>query len=106
MGKKKWVLITADWHQRTRPREIEDMRQYAVRHFALPGNLGAAAMAKLLVRAKNNIRACCRDNPGFVSSNVARDGSVRVLRDKAGSLHDRGLTRIYRNGMLVNAGVR
>ena len=36
-----------------RPREITDLRQYKVRHFAMPGNLGAEAMAKLLV--KNDI---------------------------------------------------
>jgi len=100
VGKRKWILITGDRNQRTRPREVEDMRRYGVRHFALPGNLGAFAMARLLVDAKNNIRACCRDNEGFVSANVARDGSVRLLRDKQGSLHERKISKVYKNGTL------
>ena len=57
-------------------------------------------MAEALVKAKNNIRACCRDHEGFVSCNVTRDGSVRVMSDKHGSLHERGLGRIYKNGTL------
>src|SRR5882724_9456910 len=40
VGKRGWLLITADWHQRTRPREAEDLRRYNVKHFAMPGNLG------------------------------------------------------------------
>lgn len=100
VGKKGWVLITADWHQRTRPREIEDMRRYCVRHFALPGNLGAIAMARLLVSAKNNIRACCRDNEPFISANIARDGSVHLIQDRQGNLHARGVEKTYKNGKL------
>lgn len=41
VGKHGWILITADWHQRYRPREIADLRRYKVRHFSMPGNLGA-----------------------------------------------------------------
>src|SRR5262249_29415672 len=31
VGERGWLLITADWHQRTRPREAEDMRRYGVK---------------------------------------------------------------------------
>lgn len=100
VGRKGWILITADWHQRNRPREIEDMKRYGVRHFALPGNLGAVAMAQLLVQSKNNIWACCRDNAPFISANIQRDGSVNLVRDRKGSLHERGEEKVYKGGKL------
>ncbi|MFB3815371.1 MAG: hypothetical protein ACE14L_14795 [Terriglobales bacterium] len=107
VGKHGWLLITADWHQRTRPRESEDLRRYGVKHFALPGNLGAVQMAKILVQAKNDIRACARDHNGHVSANVLRNGCVNVIRDAQGSLYDRGETRAYCNGKLrTSAPVR
>src|ERR1035438_7956808 len=28
VGERGWLLITADWHQRTRPREADDLRHY------------------------------------------------------------------------------
>jgi hypothetical protein len=93
-----WLLITADWHQRTRPREAEDLRRYGVKHFAMPGTLGAVAMADLLVKAKNDIRACARDHLGHVSANIQLSGAVNVLRDSRGSLHARAETRTYAKG--------
>jgi hypothetical protein len=55
-------------------------------------------MAELLVRAKNDIRACARDHAGYVSANVLRNGCVNVIRDMKGSLHDRQETQVYFNG--------
>jgi PIN like domain len=101
VGKQGWILITADWHQRYRPREIADIRRYKVRHFAMPGNLGAVAMARLLVTAKNNIRACCRDNEPPISANVLRNGSVRLLVDSKGRLHERKQEKIYHKGRVT-----
>jgi PIN like domain len=101
VGQRGWVLVTADWHQRYRPREIADLRLYKVRHFALPGNLGASAMAKLLVATKNDIRACCRDNEPPISASVMRQGGVRLLMDAKGNLHDRGEERVYHKGRLT-----
>jgi hypothetical protein len=98
VGERGWLLITADWRQRTRPRELEDLRYFNVKHFAMPGNLGSIAMADLLVKAKNNIRACARAHIGHVSANVLRNGSVNVLRDSLGSLYARGETRVYEKG--------
>jgi hypothetical protein len=92
------LLITADWHQRTRPREAEDLRYYGVKHFAMPGNLGAFAMADLLAKAKNDIKACARAYIGHVSANIQRSGAVNVLRDSQGSLYERGETRVYEKG--------
>jgi hypothetical protein len=101
VGKRGWVLITADWHQRFRPREIADLRRYKVRHFVMPGNLGARAMAKLLVEAKNDIRACCRDNKPPISASVLRNGGLRLLMDMKGNLHERGEERIYQKGRVT-----
>jgi PIN like domain len=101
VGQNGWVLITADWHQRYRPREIADLKRYRVRHFVMPGNLGAEAMAKLLVTAKNNIRACCRDNVPPISGSVMRNGGVRLLMDEKGNLHERGEERLYHKGRVT-----
>lgn len=107
VGERGWLLITSDWRQRSRPREAEDLRRFGVKHFALPGNLGAVQMAELLVRAKNDIRACARDHPGHVSANVLRDGTVNVIRDERGSLYERGETKSYFNGKIkITAPVR
>jgi hypothetical protein len=98
VGKRGWILITGDWHQRYRPREAHDLHKYRVRHFAMPGNLGATGMAELLIQAKNSIFACCRDNEPPISASIHRNGAVQLLRDKRGSLHERGLEKIYSKG--------
>jgi hypothetical protein len=100
VGERGYLLITSDWRQRVRPREAEDLRKYGVKHFALPGNLGAEAMARLIAEAKNDIRACARDHPGHVSANVLRNGCVNVIRDRHGSLYARGETRAYCKGKI------
>lgn len=98
VGKHGWILITGDRRQRFRPREAEDLQRYGVRHFAMPGNLGAQGMAELLVKAKNSIFACCRDHDPPISANIHRNGAVQLIRNKAGSLHDRHLEIIYSGG--------
>jgi hypothetical protein len=98
VGEHGWLLITADWHQRTRPREVADLKKYNVKHFALPGNLGAVKMAELLIAAKNDIRACARDYSGHVSATIQKNGCVNVLRDGQGSLHERSETKTYCKG--------
>jgi hypothetical protein len=55
-------------------------------------------MAKLLVKAKNDIRVCARDHIGHVSANIHRNGAVNVLRDSKGSLYERGETKTYEKG--------
>jgi hypothetical protein len=101
VGKHGWVLITADWYQRYRPRENADLRRHKVRHFVMPGNLGATAMARLLVAAKNDIRACCRDNEPPISASVVGNGGVKLLMDAKGSLHDRGEEKFYHKGRIT-----
>jgi hypothetical protein len=101
VGQRGWVLITADWHQRYRPREISDLRRYKVRHFVMPGNLGAETMAKLLVNARNDIRACCRDNDPPISASVLRSGGVKLLMDARGALHERKEEKLYHKGRIT-----
>ena len=67
----------------------------------MPGNLGAEAMAKLLVSAKNDIRACCRDNDPPIGASVQRNGAVRLLMDSRGSLHERGEEKLYYKGKIT-----
>lgn len=64
----------------------------------MPGNLGAEAMAKLLVTAKNDIRACCRDNEPPISATVHRNRGVKLLIDAKGKLHERGEEKTYHKG--------
>ena len=90
--------LRLDRYQRTRPREAADLYRYGVRHFAMPGNLGATGMAELLVKAKNSIFACCRENESPISANIHRIGAVQLIRDKKGSLHERHLEKIYSRG--------
>jgi PIN like domain len=98
VGRRGWILITGDRHQRSRPREAYDLRRYGVRHFAMPGNLGARGMAEVLVAAKNSIFACCRENEPPISANIHRDGSVQLIWDKRGRLYERHLEKIYSRG--------
>jgi hypothetical protein len=67
----------------------------------MPGNLGAEAMAKLLVTAKNDIRACCRDNEPPISATVLRNGGVKLLIDAKGKLYERGEERTYHKGRVT-----
>jgi hypothetical protein len=67
----------------------------------MPGNLGAESMAKLLVGAKNDFRACCRDNDPPISASVLRTGGVKLLMDSNGSLHDRGEDKLYHKGRIT-----
>jgi hypothetical protein len=83
------------------PSEISDLRRYKVRHFAMPGNLGSKSMAKLLVAAKNDIRACCRDNDPPISATVLRNGGVQLLIDAKGKLHERGEEKTYHKGRVA-----
>src|SRR5690348_2169354 len=32
VGQRGWLLITSDWHQRARPRELQDLKRYGVKH--------------------------------------------------------------------------
>lgn len=67
----------------------------------MPGNLGAVAMARLLIAAKNDIRACCRDNEPPISASVLRSGGVKLLMDADGSLHERGEEKLYHKGRVT-----
>ncbi len=69
--------------------------------FVMPGNLGAQAMAELLVAAKNDIRACCRDNEPPISASVLRNGGLKLLMDARGNLHDRDEEKLYHKGRVT-----
>lgn len=58
-------------------------------------------MAKLLVSAKNDVRACCRENRPPISASVLRNGAVRLLMDAQGSLYERREERLYHKGKVT-----
>jgi len=58
-------------------------------------------MAKLLVVAKNDIRACCRDNAPPISASILRNGGVKLLMDANGNPHERREEKIYHKGRIT-----
>lgn len=62
---------------------------------------GSRSNGKLLVSAKNDIRACCRDNDPPIGASVQRNGAVRLLMDSRGSLHERGEEKLYYKGKIT-----
>jgi hypothetical protein len=92
VGRKGWILITSDVKQRYRTREKEDLKRFGVRHFALPGNLGAIGMAELLVSCKNKIQQFCREHEPPFSASINKQRRIELRMDIAGNLSGRRLT--------------
>jgi hypothetical protein len=77
VGKRRWILITADKKQRTRMVEKQLIQQFRVREFvfisAQVGNVG-----ELLVKASRQIRNLCRKNPGPFVASISQTGNVAL----------------------------
>jgi len=86
VGKKGWILITSDDKQRYRARERRDLNHYGVRHFALPGNLGAIGMAELLVSCKNKIQQFCREHEPPFSASITKQHRIELRMNKEGNV--------------------
>lgn len=77
VGKRRWILITADKKQRTRNIERECIMRHKVREFVLTssevGDVGA-----LLVKASGQMRNMCKTNAGPFVATISTSGKVTM----------------------------
>jgi hypothetical protein len=82
VGRKGWILITADKKQRTRLLERKAIEQYKVREFVLTsGDIGD--VGDLLVKASRQIRQVCKKHPGPFVASISKSGNGN-LKDAGG----------------------
>jgi hypothetical protein len=86
VGRRRWILITADKKQRVRPLERKLILQYNVREFVFTsgevGNVG-----ELLVQVRRKMRNLCSNNEGPFVASISKSGNI-ALRDLGGSVND------------------
>lgn len=88
IGRRKWILITTD--KRIRYREIEKAAvvKSKVRLFVFTsGNMGHAAMADALVKAKTSMRNFCKTHESGFSASVHKSGKIELRMDHTGKLY-------------------
>ncbi|HVB56021.1 MAG TPA: hypothetical protein VNE63_06250 [Candidatus Acidoferrales bacterium] len=77
VGKRRWILITADKKQRTRHLERQMILLYKVREFVFTasevGDIGA-----LLVKARRQMKNLCRKNEGPFVAAISKNGNVSL----------------------------
>ena len=77
VGKRRWILITADKKQRTRPIERKMMVLYKVREFVITapevGDVG-----ELIVKARRKMRNLCSKNGGPFVASISKSGNVAI----------------------------
>jgi len=77
VGKRRWILITADKKQRTRHLERQMIILYKVREFvfssATVGDIG-----ELLMKALRQMRKICRQNEGPFVATISQSGHVTL----------------------------
>jgi hypothetical protein len=75
VGRKGWILITADKKQRTRLLERKVIEQYRVREFVFTaGDIGD--VGDLLVKARKQMRNICSKHPGPFVASISKSGNV------------------------------
>lgn len=77
IGKRKWILITADKKQRKRHLERQMIARYKVREFVLSApELGD--VGELLVKARFQMRNLCKSNEGPFVATITAKGNVSL----------------------------
>ncbi len=77
VGRKRWILITADKRQRIRPLERQLIIQFKVREFVLTGpELGD--LGELLIKARKRMRNLCSKNQGPFIAALSKGGNIRL----------------------------
>lgn len=82
IGKRRWILITADKKQRRRHLERQMISRYKVREFVFSAaELGD--VGELLVKARVQMRNLCKRNEGPFVATITTSGNValQVLKD-------------------------
>jgi hypothetical protein len=81
IGRKGWILITADKKQRTRLLERRLIEQFKVREFVFTsGDIGD--VGELLVKAKNQMRHLCSKHDGPFVASISSSGNVYFRKNK------------------------
>jgi len=77
VGQRRWILITADKRQRTRPLERQLIVRFKVREFvftsAAVGNIG-----ELLVKVRKKMRNLCSRNEGPFVASISQHGNIAL----------------------------
>ena len=85
VGQRRWILITADKRQRTRPLERQLIVLFKVREFvftsAAAGNIG-----ELLVRVRRKMRNLCSRNEGPFVAAISQSGHIALRSLEGGDI--------------------
>lgn len=77
VGKRRWILITADKRQRVRPLERQLILHFKIREFvftsASVGNIG-----ELLVRVRKKMRNLCSRHEGPFVASISQNGNIAL----------------------------
>lgn len=77
IGKRRWILVTADKKQRTRYLERQMIVSHKVREFVLSsGEVGD--IGEILVKARSQMRNLCRKNEGPFVASITSSGNVAL----------------------------
>ena len=77
VGKRRWILITADQKQRTRLVERALIARFKIREFVFTsGEIGD--VGRLLVKASRQMRNLCKSNPGPFVASISQNGNVAM----------------------------
>ena len=77
VGKRRWILITADKKQRTRYLERQMIVQYRVREFVFRAS-EVGDIGELLVKARKQMRNLCKKNEGPFVASISKIGNVSL----------------------------
>ncbi len=87
VGKRRWILITADKKQRVRPLERQLIVQFKVREFvftsAAVGNIG-----ELLVCVRRKMRNMCSRNEGPFVAAISQSGHIALRSLDGGDVRE------------------
>ncbi len=79
VGKRGWVLVTADKRLRFNELEKRALEKFRVRAFEFPsGQMGALDMAKALETAVPRLISFCQSNEGPFVASITRSGMVHL----------------------------
>jgi len=88
-GRRGWAILSCDRRNRYRELERRAVLRHQVRQFVFSGNLGAPALAKLVVSVYPKMRKFARDNERPFVAIVTPAGNIYLRMDKNGNMRGR-----------------
>jgi len=77
VGKRRWILVTADKKQRTRHLERQMIVRFKIREFVLSSS-SVGDVGDILVKARSQMRNLCRKNEGPFVAAITAKGNVSL----------------------------